>query len=176
MILSTFSRLEPYRLHFFTAFMLSSAVFTWRMQQIPVHIVDGALAPDAAITGYSPQQALNWYDAIGDQGRSVYFQMFLIDLFVVMPSYVLMLGAQLVATGCPGVLCYFVVAIACFDLIESLTTGCAVIGEWRPSEVHLLVASAATQFKFVGIGLTLFLVAVYSALSYYRPVGKEKDS
>ena len=134
------------------------------MKEIEVPIVDTFLVPDEAFGGYTPRQALEWYEAIGDHGRAIYFQLFLLDICIMIPSYVLLSGSQLVPSGTATTisensLSYLAVATGVFDLIESVTHGCAVAGSWKPSIVHLILASAATQFKTVG-GVVLLLAIV----------------
>ena len=179
MIIATFRRLQFYRSYYLVACLLSSAIFNWRVQQIPLTLVGDALVPDSAmLTGYTPPQLLSWYDAIGPQGRQIYFQLFLIDLCFIIPSYVLLLGTQLLSTNSrlPDFFCYLPIATAVFDLIESVTHGLAVVGSWKPSTLHIIVASAATQFKFITLGLTLLIVVVTSVAAYVRPVNKIKAS
>jgi hypothetical protein len=140
------------------------------MQSIPVEIVEGAPVPDGS-AGYTPQQALDWYDGLGPKGRSIYIQSSMIDILLIIPSYVLLLGTQLVVTtDCPEIFCYIPVIAATFDGIETLTHLAAVVwyGVWSPSIDHLVVASAATQFKFAGIAISLILVVLYSIESWMR--------
>jgi hypothetical protein len=147
------------------------------MKEIGVPIVDTCLVPDAAAMGYTPQQAIEWYEAIGEHGRSIYFQLFLLDECIMIPSYVLFCGSQLVPTGASATitensLSYLAVATGVFDLIETVTHGCAVAGSWKPSNVHLILASAATQFKSAGCVVLLFATVVRNIVS----VGKKKHS
>lgn len=130
------------------------------MKEILVPIVGGCLVPDEALQGYTPQQALEWYDAIGEHGRSVYFQLFLLDLCIMIPSHVLLFGSLLVTNNTLQSCSYLAIATGVFDLIESVTHGCAVAGSWKPSIVHLIIASAATQFKFAGFGGLLFAITL----------------
>jgi hypothetical protein len=179
MILSTFRRLVRYRLYFFLFFLISNTACMIRMQSIPVEIVAGAAVPDVVVIGgYTPQQALDWYDDLGPKGRSIYIRWSIIDILFVIPSYVLMMGTQLVlvTTECPEILCYMPVLAATFDGIESLTHLAAVVwyGVWSPSIHHLVVASAATQFKFAGIGSSLILVAIYSTIASWMLRGRRE--
>lgn len=178
MIIATFRRLQSYRIYYLLACILSSAIFNWRVQQIPVTLVGDALVPDSAmLTGYTPPQLLSWYDAIGPQGRKIYFQLFLIDLCFIIPSYVLLLGTLLLSRNSTSdFLCYLPIATAVFDLIESVTHGIAVVGSWKPSTIHIIVASAATQFKFIALGLTLLSVVAILVVGYVRPADKIKAS
>jgi hypothetical protein len=179
MILSTFLRLKPYRKISMGIFLLSFAAYRWRMKEIRFPIVGDTLVPDAACLGYTPQQAVDWYEAIGEHGRSIYFQIALLDLCIMIPSYVMYFGSQLLDTNPSGsatsnkhALSYLSLATGVFDYIESATHGCAVAGSWRPSIVHLVIASAATQFKCAGLGL-LTLAAV---VQYLGTMGKKKHS
>lgn len=177
MILSTFRRLVPYRLHFLIVFLVSNATYLWRAQAIPVDIVEGSPVPDST-PSYTPEQAREWYDAIGDEGRSLYLQLCVIDLCFLIPSYVLMLGTQFVATARFPPVCYLPVVIVSFDLIETFTHGFAVLGDWKPSPTHLTIAVAATQFKYFGIGMAVLLV-IYDGVHMYfyqdipEPVDKD---
>lgn len=179
MILSTFQRLKPYRKLCLGIFILSFAAYRWRMKEIRVPIVGDALVPDAACLGYTPQQALDWYEAIGKHGRSIYFQVMLLDLCIMIPSYVLYFGSQLLETNKSGSatltkypLSYLSLATGGFDFIESVTHGCAVAGSWRPSIVHLIIASAATQFKCAGFALLLLA----NVVQYLGTLSKKKHS
>jgi hypothetical protein len=182
MIIATFRRLQSYRIYYLAACILSSAIHNWRMKQIPLTLVGDALVPDSAmLTGYTPPQLLSWYDAIGPHGRKIYFQLFLIDICFIIPSYVLFLGTQLLSMNSatsllPDVLCYLPIATAVFDLIESVTHGLAVVASWKPSTLHIIVASAATQFKFLTLALSLFFAVVIIVVTYVRPMDKIKAS
>lgn len=163
MILSLFHHLKRYRLYFLVVTVASCMVHAWMMTMIPLELVPGAFVPDAAWRGYTPQQALRWYELIGPKARNLYFQMVLVDLLFIIPSYVLLLGSQLVVSDSPKLLCYFPVITALFDLIETLTHVCAVwwYGVWSPSVRQLVVASAATQFKYAFLIVSVLLVLVF---------------
>jgi hypothetical protein len=163
MILSTFRRLEPYRLYFLVATVASIMLYLWMMQKIPLELVTGAFVPDTAWRGYTPQQALEWYEAIGTDARNHYSQMAYVDLLLIIPSMALLVGSQLASSNCPKMLCYFPIIPATLDLFETLTHSCAVwwYGVWSPSVSQLVVASAATQFKYASLVMNVVLVLVF---------------
>lgn len=179
MIISTFQYCIPYRLHCLVVFLVCTVIFNLLLFQelLATELIPGSVIPDTAFTGYSPAQSRAWYLKLKEDERKMVLVLGLIDVFGIIPSYVLGCGAQLVMTECPWVLCYLPLWTASFDMIESLTTLCAVasiqydIG-WAPSSFHLLLASAATQFKGV---LLLACIGLVGWLSI-RSVTKKKES
>jgi hypothetical protein len=149
-------------------FLICTVIYNLLLFQehLTTEIIPGSVMPDTAFPGYSPAQSRAWYLKLKEDDREMVLLLGLLDVFGIIPSYVLGCGAQLVTAECPRVLLYLPLWTASFDLIESLTTLCAVasiqygIG-WAPSSFHLLVASAATQFKgvllFACIGLVGWL-------------------
>lgn len=87
-----------------------------------------------------------------------------VDLLLITPSYVLLLGSQLVASDCPEMLCYFPIITATFDLIETLVHGCAV---WWYGVLVSFCPTArsrkccAMPFKFASLGVSGLLVLVF---------------
>ena len=153
-------------------FLICTVIFNLLLFQehLTTEIIPGSVMPDTAFTGYAPAQSRAWYLKLKEDERKVVLLLGLLDLFGIIPSYALGCGAQLVTVDCPRVLCYLPLWTASFDLIESLTTLCAVASiqyglAWSPSSFHLLVASAATQFKGVLLLACLGLVGWLSISS-----------
>jgi hypothetical protein len=171
MILSTFRSAAPFMTHFVVVFVISDILFVVLMQRfLTMELVEGALVPDAALTGYTPAQALEWYDVIGTEGRHIYTWLSLLDLFVIIPSYVFMLSCHLVMSSSLSnntsnyyeSLAYLPTMAAMFDLVESFTHLYSVLYYPFPaSREMLMVASTATQFKFAFLGLCLASSAYY---------------
>jgi hypothetical protein len=206
MILSTFRSLKARRFVLLLCFFICNSTFLWRSQQrfISQEFVPGAPTPDGALYGYTPAQALEWYQRLNGSERKVVIQLGVLDIVGIIPSYTLFLGSQLVATNCPDVLCYLPLWTATFDLIESATHLVALASRhlaitddhdyapgdddssilhsqslivWTPGIFHLVVASAATQFKMAGLFLSLLLVLIYGIKAQFQsPQVKGKQS
>ena len=138
---------------------------------VDVELIKGiAPIPDACtkIGGYSPQQSIHWYIALLGKGRIIWYVGFVfVDVMFVIPSYTLWLGSLLVDyRGCPEIVCYLPSITACFDYIETFThLYYAVISSPSrppPSKLHLLIASGATQFKYLCLTLSLILVGIFA--------------
>jgi len=177
MILSTFHRLQPFRLYLLIGFLVTECAFLALCAQghISQEVVPGALVPDMAIMGYSPQEAWKWYGNLNDEGRKAVLQMGLVDIFGIMPSYTLLLGSQLVASGCPPFLCYLPIWTVTFDLMESGTHFAAVLSRhywkqepWTPSGFHLVTASASTQAKMIGTAASVLLIAILEVKARFQ--------
>jgi hypothetical protein len=152
MILSTFHYFIQYRLHCMALFVICTATFNILSQRLTAEIIPGSVMPDTAFAGYSPEQSRDWYLRLKKDERRIVLVLGLLDCFGIMPAYVLGCGAQLLRAGCPGLLSYLPIWVASFDLIESMTTVCAIAAmqydmAWAPSSLHLVLASTATQFK-----------------------------
>ena len=156
--------------------------------RIPIEIAPNFAVPDMAATGYSPQQALNWYTALGTEGRQVAAYLGMIDLVFIIPSYTLLLGSVLAHQATQKKkypFLYHVPVIAClFDWIETITHFLAVkfFDHWSPGPLLLFVASVATQAKFLclisSIGLWAVLYGLLPAIQYMRsrrPTGGAKE-
>ena len=119
-------------------------------EHISAEIVPGCLAPDFSITGYKAQQALDWYEAIGEDGRWHYVVNYPADLFLVF-SYVMLMGSQIyMSTLAPKSLCYLPVAAAFCDFVETTTHAIATfMYPDVPSELALNVAGYATVLKHI---------------------------
>jgi hypothetical protein len=189
MILSTFRRGKPHRLWFLTVLLICQGAFLVIMTRgnISKDIVPGARMPDAAFGGYTPEQARAWYKSLDDSAMTTVLFLGLLDIFGIIPSYTLLLGSQLAASGCPDLLCYVPLWTASFDLIESLTHFSAVLGRylsnpnkndsvWSPSSFHLVIASGATQFKAMTLTVTFLLVALYGLKSTQSTPKPKKSS
>jgi hypothetical protein len=140
MILSTFQYFVPYRLHCMVVFLICNVIFNVLLfqERLTTEIIPGTVMPDTAFTGYSPAQCRAWYLNLKEDERKMVLLLGLLDVFGIIPSYVLGCGGQLVNAECPRVLCYLPVWTASCDLIESLTTLCAVASiqygiAWVPS-------------------------------------------
>jgi hypothetical protein len=160
-------------------FLICNVIFNVLLfqERLTTEIIPGTVMPDTAFTGYSPAQCRAWYLNLKEDERKMVLLLGLLDVFGIIPSYVLGCGGQLVNAECPRVLCYLPVWTASCDLIESLTTLCAVASiqygiAWVPSSFHLLLASAATQFKGV---LLVACIAVVGWVSI-RSGAKKKVS
>jgi hypothetical protein len=180
MILSTFRSAAPFMTHFVVVFVISNILFMVLMQRfMTMELVKGALVPDAALTGYTPAQALEWYEATGTEGRHMYSRLSLLDLLVIIPSYIFMLGCHLVMSSSSSSspsnntsnyyesLAYLPTMAAMFDLVESLTHLYSVLYYPFPaSREMLVVASMATQCKFAFLGLCLASSAYYLLMKH----------
>jgi hypothetical protein len=165
MILSTFRSAAPFMTQFVVVFVISNSLFMVSMQRfLTIELVKGALVPDAALTGYTPDQALEWYALIGTEGRHAYMWLSVLDLLVIIPSYVFMLSCHLVMSSSSSnntsnyyeSLAYLPTMAAMSDLVESLTHLYSVLHYPFPaSREMLVVASTATQSKFAFLGLCL---------------------
>jgi hypothetical protein len=169
MILSTFRSAAPFMTHFVVVFVISNILFMGLMQRfMMMELVKGALVPDAALTGYTPAQALEWYEVIGTEGRHIYTWLSLLDLLVIIPSYVFMLSCHLVISSSSSSnnisnyyesLAYLPTMAAMFDLVESLSHLYSVLYYPFPaSQEMMVVASMATQCKFAFLVLFALLV------------------
>ena len=139
-------------------------------RNMSVYLQHGVLVPDASMKGYSPKEALEWYTAIGSQGRMIYVILAMMDLLFIIPSYTCLFGSQLIATirhsNCKTkVQCYYdtiyVVPIITmiFDIMETSTHARACFFyPILPSTTMIVFASAATGFKFAGLFLSLVLI------------------
>ena len=145
-----------------------------------------AFLPDQALNGYSPSRVREWYEGLDAPVRSKLLQLWLVDAFGIIPTYVFLLGTSLVASGCPGILCYLPIWIATLDLIETVTHFSAVlalhvaelvdVGDeisvvWKPSEFQLVVASEATRFKYLLWTVSLLVIAVCQAKRWWHSWG-----
>jgi hypothetical protein len=102
----------------------------------------------------------------------------LFDVFVIIPSYLFALSCQLIsAHNCPEMLAYLPSMVVMFDLVESLTHlhACVYYPQQIPSPEWLLVASAATQFKFLFLGLSLVLSAYFGVANTRSSKNKEEE-
>lgn len=174
MILSTFQYFIQYRLHCMALFVICNATFNILSERLTTEIIPGSVMPDTAFAGYSPEQSRDWYLRLKKDERRIVLVLGLLDCFGIIPSYVLGCGAQLVWAGCPGSLSYLPIWVASFDLIESMTTVCAIAATqfdmtWAPSSLHLVLASAATQFKGA-----FFVVCILMMGWFSMPYGAKK--
>jgi cytochrome bd-type quinol oxidase subunit 2 len=143
-------------------------------------IVGDSMTPDASLFGYTPIQAVEWYRTLGDRGRLTYSKMAVVDILLIIPTYVLLLGCQFMALSQQSskatlwnskLWSYLPLFCGMFDLIESITHGAAVVmfPSWIPSTTHLIISCAATQFKFFGLFLSIMSVVSRSGLKYLLP-------
>lgn len=171
MILSTFRCLKSRRLVFLSVILIWNATRPWRSAQQQQGVLisrvvtgadeEGALS-DGGYTSTPQPTTFEWCFSLNKASRNVLIQHDLLELLVIIPSYTLLLGSQLVATNCPDILCYLPVWTAMFDAIETVTRLADVASYhyisidpsaplwWTPNAFHLVIASAATQFKVAG--------------------------
>lgn len=165
-ILSAFKSCDKYRWHLFVVLFTANTWFLSLVDTVPVDVVSGYRVPDMASTGYSPEQALGWYYALGEGGRKSFAYMALIDLLGIIPSYPLFLGS-LLASATTVYPLYYLPAMTCmFDVVETTTHFLAVTlyDRWTPGSWLLIVASLCTQAKGLTLLISLVLVLVFHAI------------
>jgi hypothetical protein len=170
MILSTFRAVIPYQRYFVLSGVLIGILHPLILSRlVEVELVPGALIPDAALLGYSPNEVLAWYEALGESGLRIYVYLGLFDVMCIIPTYVFLLSCRLLASPrCPETLAYFPSVAALFDILETSTHMYYAIyyPARMPDTLTLVVASCATQCKYVALALSLVLAAFYAVLDY----------
>jgi len=144
---------------------------------IPAEITPGCLAPDMSSSGYTSQQALDWYEAIGREGRLSYACiLFPLDLLI-MVGYVSCLTSQILVTFPERTLRFLVyvpIVTVLLDLVETITHAsmtmflyeCVLLLHGNPIEPSfssslaaqlLSIASTATRCKFLFLNASVLL-------------------
>eukprot|EP00547_Thalassionema_nitzschioides_P013845 CAMPEP_0194250144 /NCGR_PEP_ID=MMETSP0158-20130606/22267_1 /TAXON_ID=33649 /ORGANISM="Thalassionema nitzschioides, Strain L26-B" /LENGTH=187 /DNA_ID=CAMNT_0038986841 /DNA_START=55 /DNA_END=615 /DNA_ORIENTATION=- len=158
-------KILPYRLILWTAMLLygaSQLVWDPKRDIFPYGDVinNECPMPDMCFFGYTPKQILEWYQAIGNEGRSRYGMIAFMDTVIMMPLYSLFLGTEIYISSFSNDIFFFVPFVAVlFDLVETLTHGYAVVmfPDHLPGEMWLKIASVATIIKFIFIAIALIL-------------------
>jgi hypothetical protein len=178
MIRSTLLRLEPYKVCFLVAFLISNTMAVVMSQAgILPDIVPGISIPDVAFMRGGrilvPSEILAWYSKLEefDAARRLYFWVTVIDLVAIIPSYTVWMGCEIVnLQGISGILCHIPIWTGLFDILETGTHFMAIQDRylrhqhlegyeyWTPPSSLLAAACMATPFKFIGLVVSLILV------------------
>jgi len=125
---------------------------------------DGLNVPDVRVSGYTPDELHAWYDGIGMEGCQVYTRCATWDLYAIIPSYLIFLGAILVQQGRIATkpnegIAFLPVAVASCDFVETYLQrhGSVVYPERLPTAL-VRIASAACVTKWVLLISTLMLI------------------
>jgi hypothetical protein len=101
-----FQQAAPYRRHLLALFVTLCGVdLIGSNFYITKDVRPGALSPDFAPGGYTPQEAIDWYDAIEEGGRRLYAYLWYPLELVIMITYAILLSNQLsMSFSCPSFL------------------------------------------------------------------------
>lgn len=172
LILDTFRRFIPYRIHLLFVFLVIIVVANvFAVLHFPAHFLGGARTPDTAL-GYTGQEILDWYEVIGPNGRRLYLAgAFFLDILLIIPSYVLLFGSHLVAKNCNVRWLFLPILTGIFDIVETSThsLNCYIydtekVGTGTLSIFWLRRTSIVTVMKYMMWNICFAMCVYHSAV------------
>ena len=141
--------------------------------------------PDVCYFGYTTTEIFNWYEFIGEKGRTMYLMVVGFDIWILMPAYssVLFLELYLALPDhlSDTVVSCFPLLMTTFDLLETNTHGYAVLmtmldmRSMLPPTFWLTVVPIVTQMKFAVGGLSITAIVLLRILKLLGVWAKPKE-
>eukprot|EP01083_Nonionella_stella_P116512 346235_1 len=131
----------------------------------PLNALGEGVCPDLWF-GYTPARLNDWYDAIGEDGCSMYKKVAHWDLFPYMFSYTILLGSILVRvarrTKSPQAIARIISVVLIMDIIESNVQlrGCNIYPNRRLDDRIVAIGSVANRIKWLLFGAALASIPV----------------